>query len=63
MKNTERLPGYILTALRDFYDDDTINILTNNEIFDMWLTWDGYVHAFHHLTTAINDIYNIDITK
>lgn len=62
MKNTERLPERILTALREYYDDETIDILKPKEIFEMWCNYEGYIHCNYHILNAIDSIFGTNLS-
>lgn len=68
-KNTERISQHVLDDIRnDISDkdnvpkkeqDDIINSLTPNELFDKWCGWNGYVGLKDSIKRAVFEIYGI----
>lgn len=68
-KNTERISEHVLEDIRnDIWDtdsipkekqDDIINSLTPNELFDKWCGWNGYIRLSEKIKRAVFEIYGI----
>ncbi len=57
MKNTERLPKYILKNLRENFDDARINGMTPDSIFKEFLEYEGILGYTSKIKHAYQDIF------
>lgn len=70
-KNTERIPETILDDIRqnlgaepgDTSEDERINRMTPDQLFDRWLTWHGIIGWGGQIRGAIRDIYGVELNE
>ncbi len=68
-KNTDRISKHVLDDIRgDIWDtdkvpkekqDEIINSLTPNELFDKWCAWNGYIGLKDEIKRTVFEIYGI----
>lgn len=67
---TERLSEYFLGHIRqrmgagdknDKSCDDKVNRLTNNELFEEWLNWEGILGYDRTLRNLVEQIYGVEL--
>ena len=69
MRNTERINNRIIDDVRenlglergDISEDDKINNMSPNEIFNRWCEWNGFINYSKTFRAVIGSIYGMDI--
>ncbi len=70
-KNTERIRNDIIRDVRgnlglepdDLSQDDKINRMSPNEIFNRWCEWNGLINYGKKLMCVVGNIYGIDLNR
>ena len=69
-KNTDRLPGYIIDDIREQcpfgvkeWTDEDINAMSNDELFNRYLNWNGIMGYAATIKEVFCEIYKGELIK